>query len=126
MRFGREVHDGIEFLLAQQSRDQRRVANGAMNEAEFWAMIGRFQIRHIAGIGQGIEHRLPIPRMLGEPAMDEVRPDESGPAGNEESRHVLPNSRVLYQTERRVSESGYVPASGARFRGSYISGLSTI
>src|SRR5580700_1711763 len=89
MRFRRKVHNCIELFVAQQLLDERRIADVAVYEAKFRASSGRFQIRHIAGVGQGIQHHNPLPGMLSQPVMYKVRSDESGAAGDEELRHAL-------------------------------------
>ena len=87
VRLGGKMHDGVEPLLAQQPLDEGRIADVALHEAVFRTLCGRGQIRDIAGIGQRVEHHHAIPRVPGQPVMHEIRADEAGAAGNEQSCH---------------------------------------
>jgi hypothetical protein len=88
MRFGSEVDDGIESFFAQELLDQGRIADCTVNKAQLWTILSQREICLITGIGQGIEDYNPIPGLAAQPIEDEVRPDESSPAGYEESCHL--------------------------------------
>lgn len=82
--FGREVYDCINLVFAKKSIDQYPVADVSMDEPEPGVVPHRLETCEISRVGQRIEHNDPIPRMLPQPALHEIRTDKAGAAGNQQ------------------------------------------
>src|SRR4051794_41024155 len=80
MALGGKVNYRVDAMVGDQSDDSRHLANVSLDEEYvFYAL----KVGAIAGIGQGIEHDDPVPRMGPPPVPDEVRADEAGAASDE-------------------------------------------
>jgi hypothetical protein len=82
VRLGREVDDHVDRVLAQRFLDARQVGDVAVHERDRVAEVR--EVRTIAGIGEGVEDDDPVVGMRGVPVVNEVRPDESRTAGDEQ------------------------------------------
>ncbi|SUA41109.1 Uncharacterised protein [Nocardia africana] len=84
MGFGREMHHGVGS--GDQAVHQTGIGDIAVYELD---PIGdRRQRGAISGIGQCVEHRDADVGSIRHGLMDEVRADESGSAGYEQSHHA--------------------------------------
>ena len=93
VRLGREVHDRVELLVAQQSLGQLAVADVSFDEDD--PVFNVLEARSTAGVGEQVEDDEVIVRMPLEPEADEIRADEPGAAGNEHSHRRKPSGRVF-------------------------------
>ncbi len=86
MRFGREMHDPLDAMLAKERRHQRLVADGTLHENVPRIGGELAQVVAIARIGQRVEidHELDGFCMIrGQQVMDKIGADEPGPARDE-------------------------------------------
>ena len=92
VRLGREVDDGVDAVLHQQGLDRRTVGDVELCERDRVLEVG--QIRSGARVGQGVERDDVVAGMVFGPPATEVRADEAGAAGHDDSlahaRHVDP------------------------------------
>ena len=86
MAFGGKMHDGARAVLLQQARQQRGVADVALDKQMARIAVQCIEVAHIAGVGQlvQVQHRLAAAR---QPAQHEIGTNESGPASHE--NHLL-------------------------------------
>src|SRR5579872_1425914 len=112
VRLSREVHDGIQALLAQQSLRERAVADTSVDEAQLLAVLDGIQIREIPGISQGVEHHDALTRVLRKPVMHEVRTDEARTAGNQQSSH--PSTLPILHAIASANAPGWTGAKPER------------
>jgi hypothetical protein len=83
-----KVHDSIESVFAKQSLDQGAVANVPPNEAKFGPPHRGLKVGCIAGVSQRIEYHKTLARIVTESVVNEVRADEAGTAGDQDSSHA--------------------------------------
>src|SRR5690606_11445750 len=87
-------------FFAEDLLDEGSVADVAVDEAE--AVFRRLEIAPtrgisfqvgevltVAGVGQGVQHDDAVARVAGEPVVDEVRADEAGASGDQQSSHSM-------------------------------------
>ncbi len=85
VRLGREVDDDLDLVLAQDVLDDVEVGDVGLDERN----VGAFEIRPVSGVGQKVERDDAVVRVPLEPVVDEVRADEAGRAGDEDSHGVI-------------------------------------
>ena len=91
MALSGEMHQRINRAFVNQPLDEIIVADRAMHEDDIRNAI---KACSVAGIGQRIEHRDAILRMLTPPRADEIDSDESGAASDKQISHLGPFFRA--------------------------------
>ena len=85
VRLGGEVDDDLDLVLAEDVFDDVEIGDVGLDERN----VGAFEIRPVSGVGQKVERDDAVVRVLPEPVVDEVRPDETGRAGDEDPHGVI-------------------------------------
>src|SRR5665213_364017 len=80
---GGEVNDDVDVVLGQRGRHGLEVADVPLYEGDPVLDVG--QVGPVAGIGEDVVGHHDIVRVAVDPVADEVRADEPGAAGHEES-----------------------------------------
>jgi hypothetical protein len=83
VRLGREVDDGVDRPLAEDPLDELAVGNVALDEADPVLDVG--EVAPLTGVREDVEHDDVVAGMPREPVADEIRADEAGAAGDEQS-----------------------------------------
>ena len=83
VRLGREMHNRVDLLVAQQGLNRLLVDDIAFDESILFVPRDGLETAEIAGIGQRIENDEAIFRILVHPVMHEVSADKTGAAGDE-------------------------------------------
>ena len=104
VRLGREVHDDVDALLAQQTLGQVEVADVALDERERALDVG--EALPVPGVGEQIEDDDVVVRVLHRPVAGEVRADEPGAAGDEDVHGVRSGARRGAATGARSRSGG--------------------
>ena len=78
----REVHHDIDPLLMQGRHHGVEVGDVGMDEVDRTLKLG--QVGAVPGVGEGVVDDHVITRVLVDPVVDEVRPDEPRPSGDKE------------------------------------------
>ncbi len=86
MRLGREVDDDVDRVVAQSRLGQRAIADVAFDEVD--PLLDRGQALPVAGVREQVVDDDMVVGMPFEPVVDEVRADEAGAAGDEESHRA--------------------------------------
>ena len=114
VRLGGEVDDDLDLVLAEDVFDDVEIGDVGLDERN----VGAFEIRPVSGVGQKVERDDAVVRVLPEPVVDEVRPDETGRAGDEDPHGVIvrgastsPSSLRFLQSRRAWSISFRCPCS---------------
>src|SRR6266571_834078 len=81
MRLGGKVDDRLNPMLPHDAVNESRIADIPMDKGVAWMPLDVVQVLQITGVAEGIEidHLRVFPS---EEETDEVRPDESRPAGD--------------------------------------------
>lgn len=85
--FRREVDDHAQLVFAQEFLDQRSVTDVPVDEGEPGFTIDRREAGAISRVGQGVKHHHPLGRILPQPPLDAVRPDETRSTRYQHSTH---------------------------------------
>ena len=83
MRLRGEVDDDLDALVAERPLGRLAVADVAVTNTMRSSTVG--EVGTVSRIGQEVVHDDVVRRVAGEPVVDEVRADEPGPAGDEQS-----------------------------------------
>src|SRR6185369_169184 len=99
--FCRKVDDCIHLLRCKKICYQRCIADVAPYKPVVWAMVHPFQVLKVSCIGKQVEVGYPASGISRHEAVDEVRPDKSGAAGNEyrfeAALHMLTSKMFIYK-----------------------------
>lgn len=81
MGFGGKINHGIQALFGQKGFDQSLIPDITVDKTKILQLQPVGQAGHIPRISQGIQHHHPVLRIAGQPVMDKIGPDKTGPAG---------------------------------------------
>ena len=83
MGLGGEVDDHVDVVLCKAGRDHVEVADVTLDERD--AILDVVEVRPVPGVGEHVEGDHCVVGVALDPVADEVRTDEAGTAGHEES-----------------------------------------